>query len=166
MKKKSLSSDKTIVRAERHRPLNGSLGVVSSSPPRLVRHNGRRRHDSPYASAPKRGCEGRSLKYGATESLPTRVSGYAHRSPKKRGRQSGPERRDACFFTHLFYNRRRVCVCVCVHYPSRFSVYYYRFFERPTDKRTSLVNTFRKHSNSRDYARTIDGGQEPCPVSG
>lgn len=103
------------------------------------------------------------MKYGATESLPTRVSGYAHRSPKKRGRQSGPERRDACFFTHLFYNRRRVSVCV--HYPSRFSVYYYRFFERPTDKRTSLVNTFRKHSNSRDYARTIDGGQEPCPVS-
>lgn len=29
-------------------------------------------------------CEGRSLKYGATESIPTRFSGYAHRSSKTR----------------------------------------------------------------------------------
>lgn len=63
--------------------------------------------------------------------------------PRRRGRQSGPERRDACFspliYLHEYYSRLSI---------QRFHEYFYR--GETTDKRgSSRVNTFRKQRFAR-----------------
>lgn len=81
--KKKKSWNKAVCDSKRQRlslewKVRGSI-IVPTTP--IVQHVEKRRFTLRKCAET---CEGRSLKYGATESIPTRFSGYAHRSSKTR----------------------------------------------------------------------------------
>lgn len=83
MTKRKKSWNKAVCDSKRQRlslewKVRGSV-IVPTTP--IVQHVEKRRFTLRKCAET---CEGRSLKYGATESIPTRFSGYAHRSSKTR----------------------------------------------------------------------------------